>query len=108
MAQSLFNLLVTLRLGVFLLGFVIAAQAFRGYLRNDSPGMAYLAGGFALISVRPLATIPLVRLVPASQMGTVTMALDVVFLGAAFLAIHYTLRLVGAASPTRPAEEGSR
>lgn len=36
---------------VMLLGFIIAYQAYRGYVRNDSPPMIYLAVGFALISI---------------------------------------------------------
>lgn len=90
--QALFNLLVTLRLVVFLLGLFIAVQAFRGYRRNDSPSMLYLAAGFALISVRPLVNIPLARFVGARQFETLSMAVDVAFLGTAFLAILYSLR----------------
>lgn len=96
--QALFNMLVTLRLGVFLLGFVIVLQAVRGYRRNDSPAMLYLAVGFALISARPLAEIPAARMVTVTRTPAVTMALDVLFLGAAFLAIHYSLHLVGEGS----------
>lgn len=90
-SQSLFNLLVTARLVVFLLGFVIAFQAYRGYRRNDSPPMLYLAVGFALISVRPLVNIPLARFFSPSEFGVASTALDVAFLGVAFLAILYSL-----------------
>lgn len=89
--QAMFNLLVTLRLVVFLLGFVIAIQAFRGYRRNDSPAMLYLAIGFALISARPLANIVLARTVRVQQFGTLNATLDVAFLGTAFLAILFSL-----------------
>lgn len=43
--------LVAAKIGVLLVGLFISYQAYRGYLRNDTPAMKYLAIGFALISV---------------------------------------------------------
>lgn len=43
--------LIVGKLGVLLLGLFISYQAYRGYRRNHSPAMAYLAVGFALISI---------------------------------------------------------
>ena len=43
--------LVAAKIVALLLGLLIAAQAYRGYRRNDSWPMLYLAVGFAIISV---------------------------------------------------------
>lgn len=43
--------LIAAKVTVLFLGFFIAYQAYRGYKRNDSPAMFYLAIGFALISI---------------------------------------------------------
>lgn len=44
-------LLIAGNLLVIALGFLIAYQAFRGYRRNDSTPMLFLAAGFVLVSV---------------------------------------------------------
>lgn len=43
--------LIAAKIGVLLIGLFIAYQAYRGYVRNQSPAMLYLAIGFAFISV---------------------------------------------------------
>jgi hypothetical protein len=92
--MALFKALVTLRLVVFLLAFVIALQAFRGYRRNDSPAMLYLAGAFVLFGLDPFVTIVAARLSGGIVPPRFVMVTDVVVLGTAFLLVHQSLRLV--------------
>lgn len=74
----MFGLETTLYLALFaatllasLLGLVIVFQAFRGYRRNDSDSMLYLAIGFALITVAPFGLSLVVTLVaPSLEAGT--------------------------------------
>lgn len=93
--RPLFDILVHLRLVVFLLAFVIAAQAYRGYRRNDSPPMLYLAGAFLLFGANPFVRVVLARWVGAGpDLRYATLGADVVVLGSAFLLVHYSLRRV--------------
>lgn len=43
--------LIIVKLITMVIGFVIAATAYRGYRRNHSKSMLYLAIGFAIISI---------------------------------------------------------
>lgn len=43
--------LVIAKLFLLAMGLFIAFQAYRGYIRNDSPRMGFLAAGFVLISL---------------------------------------------------------
>jgi uncharacterized membrane protein (UPF0136 family) len=45
------GLLLVGKLAVLVLGFLIAVQGFRGYLRHDSEPMLFIGLGFVLISV---------------------------------------------------------
>ena len=47
--------LLTVTLGAMVLGLFIAFQAYRGYRRNRSRRMLFLAGGLALLTVAPFA-----------------------------------------------------
>lgn len=94
-SRELFDALVALRLAVFLLAFVVAAQAYRGYRRNDSPPMLYLAAAFLLFGANPFVGVVLARSVGAGpDLQYATLAADVVVLGTAFLLVHYSLRRV--------------
>ncbi len=44
------TVLILAKIATMTLGFIIAYQAYRGYKRNNSPPMFYLAVGFILIS----------------------------------------------------------
>lgn len=95
MTRPLLEALLYARMGVFLLAFVIALQAFRGYRRNDSPPMLYLAAAFVLFGTTPFADVVLARMVGAgSDLLQVTMAADVALLGGAFGLVLYSLRRV--------------
>lgn len=48
-------ILLTVTLGAMVLGLFIAFQAYRGYRRNRSRRMLFLALGFALLTVAPFA-----------------------------------------------------
>lgn len=48
-------LLLTVTLGALVLGLFIAFQAYRGYRRNQSRRMRFLALGLALLTVAPFA-----------------------------------------------------
>lgn len=48
-------ILLTLTLGAMVLGLFIAFQAYRGYRRNRSRRMLFLALGLALLTVAPFA-----------------------------------------------------
>ena len=47
--------LLAVTLGALVLGLFIAFQAFRGYRRNQSRRMLFLAAGLALLTVAPFA-----------------------------------------------------
>lgn len=96
--RALFDALVYARLGVFLLAFVIALQAFRGYRRNDRPAMLWLSAAFVLFGLEPFVTVVLARMTGPVLAPRVVMAADVVVLGTAFLLVHQSLRLVGEGS----------
>lgn len=51
---ALYLALLAATLLASLLGLIIVFQAIRGYRRNDSQRMLYLAVGFALITIAPL------------------------------------------------------
>ena len=57
---------------VALLGTVIAYQAYRGYRRNDSPSMLYLASGLLLLTLVPfLLNVALTTLASTDQVVTI-------------------------------------
>jgi hypothetical protein len=86
--------LLLARLAVFLLAFVIALQAFRGYRRNDSPPMLDLAGGFLLLGADPFVGIVVARVVGAgTSLQYATLAKSTVVVGAAFVLVYHSLRL---------------
>jgi hypothetical protein len=92
--EQLLKTLAAGRLVVFLLAFVIAAQAFRGYRRNDSPPMLYLAAAFVLFGLKPFVAVVLARLSGGLVAPRLVMAVNVVVLGTAFVLVHQSLRLV--------------
>jgi hypothetical protein len=93
-ARPLFDALLYARLGAFLLAFVVAAQAFRGYRRNDSPPMLYLAAAFALFGAEPFVDVLLARWVGAgTDLQYATLAANLVLLGGGFLLVYRSLGL---------------
>ncbi|MFB6296380.1 MAG: hypothetical protein ABEH66_06025 [Halobacteriales archaeon] len=95
LSRELFELLAVARLAVFLLAFVVAFQAFRGYRRNDSHPMLYLAVGFVLLGAEPFVRIVLARIVGAGmRLQYATLAESTVVVGAAFVLVYHSLRLV--------------
>ena len=57
---------------VALLGTIIAYQAYRGYRRNDTPSMLYLAIGLLLLTLVPfLLNVALTTLASADQVVTI-------------------------------------
>jgi len=75
------------------LGLVIAALAYRGYRRNDSRPMLFIALGFALTLGLPLVLVPVFLLLPVSGGQRALQAVVQTVEIAGLLAIIHALRL---------------
>jgi len=74
------------------LGLFIAYQAYRGYRRNDSEPMFYIALGFAIIFAFPFLFLGVYALVPDASLVSIQGAIQLVEL-VGMAAIIYALRM---------------
>ena len=81
--------LVIAKLVTMLLGFLIAYQAYRGYRRNDSQPMFYVAVGFIFISFGAVIEGILFDLIGLSLLDAGTVATIIVAVG--MLSVLYAL-----------------
>ncbi|MFC7130529.1 DUF7521 family protein [Haloferax chudinovii] len=81
--------LVIAKLITMLLGFLIAYQAYRGYRRNDSQPMFYVAVGFVFISFGAVIEGILFDVIGLSLFDSGTVATIIVALG--MLSVLYAL-----------------
>jgi hypothetical protein len=72
---TLYLLLFAATLVATALGLIIVFQAYRGYRRNNSQRMLYLAGGLALITVAPFGlSLVFTLIAPSLESGEILMS----------------------------------